>query len=131
MLKDIIKTIRLVWARLNRKKNSAKKIMGLYEHYIFCYEYDMKATDEFLAALGRVCRNIRPETEKAFNEVYLAFKYDELKISKRDMKYRRDCLKNSLEVMKVYFKDGDYDLILPYRKYITNIIPELKEKELK
>lgn len=130
MLKDIIKTIRLVWARLNRKKNSAKMIMDLYEHYIFCYEYDMKATDEFLAALGKVCRNIKPETEKAFNDVYLAFKYDKLKISKRDMKYRRDCLKNSLETMKGHFKDGNYELILPYRKYITNIIPELKEKDL-
>ena len=127
MLKDIIKTIRLVWARLNRKKNSAKTIMSLYEHYIFCYEYDMKATDEFLAALGRVSRNIRPETEKAFNDVYLAFKYDKLKISKMDMKYRRDCLKNSLKDMKGYFKDGDYELILPYSKYITNIIPELKD----
>ena len=130
MLKDIIKTIRLVWARLNRKKNTAKKIMDLYKHYIFCYEYDMKAIDDFLAALGRVSRNIRPETQEAFNDVYQAFRYDKLKISKEDMKYRRDCLKNSLKVMKTYFKDGDYELILPYRKYITSIIPELKEKEL-
>lgn len=90
----------------------------------------MKAIDDFLAALGRVSRNIRPETQEAFNDVYQAFRYDKLKISKEDMKYRRDCLKNSLKVMKVYFKDGDYDLILPYRKYITSIIPELKEKEL-
>ena len=131
MLKDIIKTIRLVWARLNRKKNTAKEIMDLYKHYIFCYEYDMKATDEFLAALGKVCNNVRPETENAFKEVFQAFKSDKLKISKWDMKYRCDCLKTNLDVIKSYFKDGDYDKILPYKNYITNIIPEMKEKNKK